>query len=131
MKDLFLLGSRQKGGFLDQVGEMEKEGKFKDEKFNRKIFKLWKMHMDDYMYQKGLFLTLSRKNNKLKSISTKEWELLNRNMLGIVRLCLRAMVAFNISKEMTTKDFMHTLAKLYEKPSNLNKVFLIKCLFSM
>jgi hypothetical protein len=40
-------------------------------------------------------------------------------------------VAFNISKEKTTKGLMDTLAKLYEKPSMSNKVFLIKRLFNM
>jgi hypothetical protein len=40
-------------------------------------------------------------------------------------------VAFNISKENTTKDLMDALAKLYEKPSMSNKVFLMKRLFNM
>jgi len=39
--------------------------------------------------------------------------------------------AFNISKEMTTEGLISTLAKLYEKPSASNKVFLMKCLFNM
>ena len=30
-----------------------------------------------------------------------------------------------------TIELMETLAKLYEKPSALNKVFLMKCLFNM
>jgi hypothetical protein len=40
-------------------------------------------------------------------------------------------VAFNISKENTTKYLMDALAKLYEKPSMSNKVFLMKRLFNM
>jgi hypothetical protein len=40
-------------------------------------------------------------------------------------------VAFNISKEKTTKGLMDTLVKLYEKPSASNKVFLMKRLFNM
>jgi hypothetical protein len=40
-------------------------------------------------------------------------------------------VDFNISKENTTEDLMKTLAKLYEKPSASNKVFLMKRLFNM
>jgi hypothetical protein len=40
-------------------------------------------------------------------------------------------VAFNISKENTTKELMDALAKLYEKPSASNKVFLMKILFNM
>jgi hypothetical protein len=44
---------------------------------------------------------------------------------------LEAPVAFNISKEKTTKDLMDALAKLYEEPSASNKVFLMKILFNM
>jgi hypothetical protein len=40
-------------------------------------------------------------------------------------------VAFNISKEKTTKEMMDALDKLYEKPSTSNKVFLMKRLFNM
>jgi hypothetical protein len=38
---------------------------------------------------------------------------------------------FNISKEKTMKELMDALAKLYEKPSASNKVFLMKRLFNM
>ena len=38
---------------------------------------------------------------------------------------------FNISKEKTMKEMMDALAKLYEKPSTSNKVFLMKRLFNM
>ena len=47
------------------------------------------------------------------------------------RLCLAASVAFNILKETTTKGLIKALAKLYEKPSTSNNVFLMKCLFNM
>jgi hypothetical protein len=40
-------------------------------------------------------------------------------------------VAFNISKEKTTRELMDALDKLYEKPSASNKVFLMKILFNM
>jgi hypothetical protein len=38
---------------------------------------------------------------------------------------------FQYLKEKTTKELMDTLAKLYEKPSMSNKVFLMKILFNM
>jgi hypothetical protein len=41
------------------------------------------------------------------------------------------LVAFNISKEKTTKELMDALDKLYQKPSASNKVFLMKILFNM
>jgi len=46
-------------------------------------------------------------------------------------LWLAALVAFNISKETTTEGLIKVLAKLYEKPSTSNKVFLMKHLFNM
>ena len=61
----------------------------------------------------------------------EEWEILDRKALGTIRLSLAALVAFNISKEKTTKGLMDALAKLYEKTSVSNKVFLMKRLFNM
>ena len=63
-------------------------------------------------YQKYLYLPLSKKAKKLISIMNKEWEILDRKALGTIRLCLEASMAFNISKEMTTKGLMMTFAKL-------------------
>ena len=68
---------------------------------------------------------------KPTAMKDKEWEILDRKALGTIRLSLTASVTFNISKEKTTKDLMDALAKLYEKPSTSNKVFLMKRLFNM
>jgi hypothetical protein len=46
-------------------------------------------------------------------------------------MSLTTSMAFNISKEKTTKELMDTLDKLYEKISASNKVFLMKRLFNM
>jgi hypothetical protein len=40
------------------VGEMAEDGKFRVEKFNIQNYQLWKMQMEDYLYQKDLFLPL-------------------------------------------------------------------------
>jgi hypothetical protein len=40
-------------------------------------------------------------------------------------------MAFNILNEKAMKEMMDALAKLYEKPSTSNKVFLMKILFNM
>ena len=87
--------------------------------------------MEDYLYQKDLYLPLSVKSNKLMSMTNEDWDILDRKALGTIRLCLAASVAFNISKEKTMVDLINTLEKLYEKPSASNKVFLMKCLFNM
>ena len=105
---------------------MAEDGKFRVEKFNGQNFPLWKMQMEDYLYQKDLHLPLSGKTKKPTTMKDAEWNILDRKALRIVRLCLAASVAFNISKETTTEGLMQTLVKLYEKPLASNKVFLMK-----
>jgi hypothetical protein len=80
----------------------------------------------------GSIPTIGR-NSKEVNMATKdeEWDILDRKALGTIRLSLAVSVAFNISKEKTTKGLMDALAKLYEKPSTSNKVFLMKILFNM
>jgi hypothetical protein len=75
------------------------------------------MQMEDYLYQKDLFLPLSGVAKKPTAMKDKEWEILDKKALGTIRLSLAASVAFNISKEKKTKGLMDALAKLYEKPS--------------
>jgi hypothetical protein len=113
------------------VGAMSEDGKFRVEKFNGQNYQLWKMQMEDYLYQKDLFLPLGGIAKKPTATKDEEWEILDRKALGTIRLSLAASVAFNISKEKTTKGLMDALAKLYEKPLVSNKVFLMKRLFNM
>ena len=113
------------------MGEMAEDGNCRVEKFNSQNFPLWKMQMEDYLYQKYIYLPLSGKTNNSVAMTDAEWKILDRKALGTVRLCLAASVTFNISKETTTEGLMQKLAKLYEKPSASNKVFLMKRLFNM
>ena len=84
------------------------------------------MQIEDYLYEKDLYLPLGRKIYKPKEMSDSEWKILERNALGMIRLSLASMVAFNVSREKTTKDLIAALSKMYEKPSASNKVFLMK-----
>ena len=87
--------------------------------------------MEDYLHQKYLYLPLSGKSKKPTSVMDAEWEILKRKALGTNMSFSRSVVAFDISKETSTKDLIMALAKVYEKPSASNKVFLMKCLFNM
>jgi hypothetical protein len=40
---------------FQQVGAMAEDGKFRVKKFNSQNYQLWKMQMEDYLYQKDLF----------------------------------------------------------------------------
>jgi hypothetical protein len=86
------------------VGAMAEDGKFRVEKFNGQNYQLWKMHMEDYLYQKDLFLPLGGIEKKSTTMKDEEWEVLDRKALGTIRLSLATSVAFNISKEKTMKD---------------------------
>jgi hypothetical protein len=113
------------------VGAMSEDGKFRVDKFNGQNYHLWNMNMEDYLYHKDLFLPLGGIAKKLAATKDEEWEILDRKDLGMIQLSLAASVDFNISKEKTTKGLMDALAKLYEKPSASNKVFLMKRLINM
>ena len=107
------------------------EGKFKVEKLNDQNHQLWKMQMEDYLYQKDLWWPLKGKAKKEATMSDEDWDILDRKALGTIRLCLAPSVAFNITEAKTTEALMTALAKLYEKPSASNKVFLMKRLFNL
>ena len=96
---------------------MEEKGKMKVEKFNGKNFQLWKMQMEDYLYQKDLWHPLEGKFNKLTAMRNEDQDILDRKALGSIHLCLAQSVTFNITKEKTTKEQMQTLTRLYEKSS--------------
>jgi hypothetical protein len=80
------------------VGAMLKHGKFRVEKFNSQNYQLWKMQMEDYLYQKDLFLPLSGVAKKPTAMKDEKWEILDRKALGTIRLSLTASMAFNILK---------------------------------
>ena len=40
---------------------MAEEGKFRVDKFNDQNYHLWNMQMEDYLYQKDIFLLLEEK----------------------------------------------------------------------
>ena len=50
---------------------MEEEGKFMVEKFNSQNYQLLKMQMEDYLYQKDLFLPLGGKAKQSATMKTK------------------------------------------------------------
>ena len=75
---------------------MAEDGKFRVEKFNGQNFSLWKMQMEDYLYQKDLYLPLGGKTKMPTGMKDEEWNLLDRKALRTIRLCLAASIAFNI-----------------------------------
>ena len=99
------------------------------EKFDGTDFTYWRMQIEDYLYMRQLHLPLL--GTKPEAMKAKEWALLDRQVLGVIRLTLSRSVAHNVVKEKTTANLMKALSGMYEKPSVKNKVHLIKKLFNL
>ncbi|RVW20652.1 Retrovirus-related Pol polyprotein from transposon TNT 1-94 [Vitis vinifera] len=89
------------------------------EKFDGTDFAYWRMQIEDYLYGRKLHLPLL--GTKPESMKAEEWALLDRQVLGVIRLTLSRSVAHNVVKEKTTTDLMKALSGMYEKPSGNNK----------
>ena len=87
------------------------------------------MQIEDYLYRKKLHLPLL--GTKPEAIKVEKWALLNRQVLGVIRLTLSRSVAHNVVKEKTTADLMKALSSMYEKPLANNKLHLTKKLFNL
>ena len=68
---------------------------------------------------------------KPDTMTMEQWKLKDRQALGLIRLALSRSVASNIIKEKTTSDLLNVLSNMYEKPSAMNKVYLIRRLFNL
>ena len=82
------------------------------------------MQIEDYLY-------LLLLGEKLAIMKDDEWTLLDRQVLGVIRLTLSRSVAYNIVKEKTITDLMKVLSGMYDKSSTNNKVHLVKKLFNL
>ena len=99
------------------------------EKFDGTDFGFWRMQIEDYLYGKKLHLPLLRE--KPDTMTAKELSLLDRQVLGVIRLTLSRFVAHNVVKKKTTTDLMKALFDMYEKLSANNKVHLMKKPFNL
>ena len=108
----------------EEVGKV-----FGIENFDGTDFGFWRMQIEDYFYWKKLHLSIL--GEKPATMKDEEWALLNRQVLGVIRLTLSRSIAHNVVKEKTTTDLMKALSDMYEKPSTNNKVHLMKKLFNL
>ena len=72
------------------------------EKFDGTDFAYWRMQIEDYLYWRKLHLPLL--GTKPKAMKAKEWALLDRQVVGVIRLTLSKSIAHNVVKEKTTAD---------------------------
>ena len=58
-------------------------------------------------------------------------KIIDREILGVIRLTLSRSVVHNIMKEKTTVDLMKAMSSMYEKLSTNKKMHLMKQLFNL
>ena len=80
------------------------------EKFNGTDFGYQRMQIEDYFYEKKLHLPLLR--TKSETMKDEDWNLLDRQVLGVIRLILSRLVVPNVVKEKTTVDLMKALSSM-------------------
>ncbi|KAL2236674.1 UNVERIFIED_CONTAM: Retrovirus-related Pol polyprotein from transposon TNT 1-94 [Sesamum indicum] len=86
------------------------------------------MQMEAYLYGKDLYEPLAEKSEKT---SDEEWKVLDRKAMSAIILSLSRNVAYHVKGAKSTKEVLQTLADMYEKPSAMNKVMLMKKLFRL
>ena len=113
------------------MGTIAKEAgnSFGIEKFDGIDFAYWRRKIENYLYGRKLHLPLL--GTKPEAMKAKEWALLDRQVLGVIRLILSRSVAYNVVKEKTTADLMKALSGMYEISLANNKVHLMKKLFNL
>ena len=60
----------------------------------------WRIQIEDFLCGKKLYLPLL--GTKLDIMKDEEWNLLDRQVLGVIRLTISRSVAHNVVKEKTT-----------------------------
>ena len=104
--------------------------KMEIEKFNGKIFELWKLKMEDLLVDRDQWIMVDL-GTAPTGTSADDWKKLDRKVKSTIRLCLSDSVLLNVSEEATTKDLWDKLGKLYQSKSLVNKLFLRKKLYNL
>ena len=99
------------------------------ENFDGIDFGFWRMQIKDYLYRKNLHMSLL--GEKPVTMKDEEWALLDKQVLGVIRLSLFRSITHNVVKNTTTANLMNALSSMYEKPLANNKVHLMKKLFNL
>jgi hypothetical protein len=109
---------------------MVRNSKMEIEKFNGKIFELWKLKMEDLLVDKDQWITVDPSTTPTGT-SIGDCKKLDRKEKGTIQLCLSDSTLLNVSEEATTKDLWDKLVKLYQSKSLVNKLFLRHKLYNL
>jgi hypothetical protein len=109
---------------------MERNLKMEIEKFNGKIFKMWKLKMEDLLVERDQWIAVDLGTAPTGTFAD-DWKKMDRKAKRTIRLCLSDSVLLNVSEEATAKDLWEKLGKLYQSKSLVNKLFLRKKLYNL
>ena len=109
---------------------MASSSKIEIGKFNGQNFELWKLKMEDLLVDKEQWAAVDP-GTKPTSVSTEDWEKLDRKARSTIRLCLSDSVLLNVSGEDSAKKLWEKLGNLYQSKSLVNKLFLRKKLYHL
>jgi hypothetical protein len=91
---------------------MASNSKMEIEKFNGKIFELWKLKMEYLLVDKYQWITIDPGTAPTET-SVDDWKKLDRKAKNTIQLCLSDSVLLNVLEEAATKDLWDKLGKLY------------------
>jgi len=100
--------------------------RYEIERFNGKIFSLWKLKMKAIL-RKGNCLEAIEE--KPEGITNKKWKEIDNNAIANLHLALADAVLSSIAKKTTAKKIWNTLTSLYEVKSLYTRIFLKRKLY--
>ena len=109
------------------VRTMVSTAKFEVEKFDgTNNFGMWQCEVMDVLVQQELDIALE---DKLEEMSTKDWEKINRQACGTIRLCLAKDQKYFVIRETKAKELWKKLEDKFITKSVENRLYLKKKLF--
>lgn len=109
---------------------MVNNSQIKIEKFNGKIFKLWKLKMEHLLVNREQWVAFEPETIPM-SMLKEDRENLDRKERSMIQLCLEDFVLLNVSWEDTAKKLWDKLGNWYQSKSLVNNLFLQKKLYLM
>jgi hypothetical protein len=109
---------------------MASNSKMEIEKFNGKIFELWKLKMEDLLVDRDPCIMIDLGSAPVEGL-VDDWKNLDLKAKSTILLCLSDSVLLNLSEEAIAKNLWDNLGKLYQSKSLVNKLFLRKKLYNM
>ena len=99
------------------------------EKFNGTNFELWKLKLEDLLFDRDLWSVVS--GIKPLGMKQEDWDLTNQMARGLIRLSLADSVLLNVHEEKIANSLWKKLGDIYQGKSLVNKIFLRKKLYSL